>query len=82
MHSAWRQTATGPTEVYVCVHTFSVIFVFLGTFTLQHVFVCVRGKVNRQGDAWPDGVYVGCSTQKPRCHLDNETGNGVVGAVG
>ena len=29
----------------------------------------MHGKVNGQGEAWPDGVHVGCSTQEPRCHL-------------
>lgn len=44
------------------------------------MFLCVHGKVNGQGDAGPDGVYVGCSTQKPRCDLGSvdETGSGLV----
>lgn len=32
------------------------------------MFVCVHAKVIGQGDARPDGVYVGCSTQEPKCH--------------
>lgn len=39
----------------------------------------VRGKVNGQGDAGPDGVCVGCKVS-PR--LGNETGSGVVEAAG
>lgn len=43
-------------------------------------FKYVHGKVNGQDDAGPDGVYVGCSTQKPRCDLGSvdKTGNGPV----
>lgn len=42
------------------------------------MFVCDPGKVNGQGDAGPDGLYVRCSTQKPRCHLGSVMRQGVV----
>lgn len=46
--------------------------------THYSVCLCVHGKVNGQGDAGPDGAYVGCSTQKPRCHLGLVMRQGVV----
>lgn len=52
--------------------------VCVGMFVCVCVSVCAHERVNGQGDAGPDGVYVGCSTQKPRCHLGSVMRQGVV----
>lgn len=70
------EAATGLTGVHVWCSYICRSVRFFGTHYCG--CVCVHGKVNGQGDAGPDGAYVGCSTQKPRCHLGLVMRQGVV----